>query len=216
MSAVHGALLAVMREVDYIHKESRVESGRISYSFAGESHFLRLVRPALLRHGLVFYPVDVFIQTSVDEVPSKYGPRVERSTKVVVQWNLVHVESGESLRVASAGEGCDGGDKATPKAMTIALKYALRQALLIETGDDPDRERPEHVAERKAEALFESQRRAVGELLRSVGRGSKAEANELIQQISDGTLSLADVKTQPGAVLAVLHEWRELQAGEAT
>lgn len=27
--------------------------------------------------------------------------------------------------------------------MTIALKYALRQTFLIETGDDPDRERPE-------------------------------------------------------------------------
>lgn len=67
-----------------------------------------------------------------------------------------------------------------------------------------------------AERLHEEQRHKVGELLRSVGRGSKAEANELIQQISDGTLSLADVKTQPGAVLAVLHEWRELQAGEAT
>ena len=33
----------------------------------------------------------------------------------------------------------DTGDKDSNKAMTAAFKYALRQTLMIETGDDPDK-----------------------------------------------------------------------------
>ena len=45
------------------------------------------------------------------------------------------------------GDGADTGDKASYKAMTGAMKYALRQTFVIETGDDPD-DTPSDVQER--------------------------------------------------------------------
>ena len=54
-------------------------------------------------------------------------------------FTLTHTTSDTSIRVAAIGEGMDSGDKGFPKAQTNALKYALRQSFLIETGDDPDK-----------------------------------------------------------------------------
>jgi hypothetical protein len=52
-------------------------------------------------------------------------------------YRFSHV-SGEYIDVQTIGEALDTSDKAANKAMTIGLKYAIRQFFLIETGDDPD------------------------------------------------------------------------------
>jgi hypothetical protein len=53
-------------------------------------------------------------------------------------WQITHAPSNTHTIVSSIGEGTDYGDKSANKAMTAGLKYALRQSLVIETGDDPD------------------------------------------------------------------------------
>ena len=58
-------------------------------------------------------------------------------TDLVVRYRLLHV-SGESLDLEAPGCGVDFGDKGAYKAMTGALKYALRHTLLIPTGDDAE------------------------------------------------------------------------------
>jgi hypothetical protein len=45
---------------------------------------------------------------------------------------------GSNVSTTVIGEAMDSGDKATNKAMSIALKYALLQALLIPTEDEKD------------------------------------------------------------------------------
>jgi hypothetical protein len=47
---------------------------------------------------------------------------------------------GSSVTTVITGEAMDSGDKATNKAMSVALKYALLQMFLIPTDDmrDPD------------------------------------------------------------------------------
>lgn len=50
------------------------------------------------------------------------------------------VESGEALTVKVLRERLDDGDKATYKAMTGALKYALLQSFMLASGDDPEDE----------------------------------------------------------------------------
>ncbi len=51
---------------------------------------------------------------------------------------LAGLGNGKSIQVTSIGEAADYGDKAANKAMTAAMKYNMRQTLIIETGDDPD------------------------------------------------------------------------------
>jgi hypothetical protein len=50
-------------------------------------------------------------------------------------------EDGSSVITSMAGEASDSGDKATSKALSMALKYALFQTFMIPTGEnDPDSE----------------------------------------------------------------------------
>src|SRR5690606_40176303 len=45
--------------------------------------------------------------------------------------------AGDTSECVSIGEAMDSGDKATPKAMSVAMRVALLQALCIPT-DEPD------------------------------------------------------------------------------
>jgi hypothetical protein len=74
-------------------------------------------------------------------------------TVVVMVYRFAHAPTGSFIDVPVSGEGADVGDKSANKALTGAYKYALRQALLIETGDDPDKfpSEPPQNGQRKAQ-----------------------------------------------------------------
>jgi hypothetical protein len=64
-------------------------------------------------------------------------------TRAVIRYHFHHV-SGTSVASDVIGEGMDTGDKASNKAMSVAHKYALLQALMIPTSDAKDPENDEH------------------------------------------------------------------------
>ena len=56
----------------------------------------------------------------------------------IVSYRFIDGDSAEFIDVEAAGEGKDFGDKAVPKALTGAKKYALTQALTMRVGDDSE------------------------------------------------------------------------------
>ena len=156
MSELYKAILAVMGEVGYVQKQGRVQGGGMNYRFAGEADLLRALRPAMVAHGLCMMPIGCDLFETHEMLETKYGPKPSRTVRVVSSYRLAHA-SGDFVDLQVAGEGQDKGDKATAKAMTIALKYAIRQAFLIETGDDPDVERPESQYERPSPPVSKPQ-----------------------------------------------------------
>lgn len=125
MLELHSAIIAVMNEVGYVQKTGDVSFGNTKYKYAGETDLLKALRPVMLKHGLRMHCYDIVPVNCQGKVLCKY------------RFQMVH-ESGDSIEIAALGEGADSGDKAAYKAATGALKYALRQTFLIETGDDPD------------------------------------------------------------------------------
>lgn len=127
------AKLAVMEDVPYVQKTS---AQNLNYKFAGEADLIAKLRPEMIRHGIAVSPVSVD-ELRQDEYSSREGKRMGH---LLARWTFrfTHVTSGEFENVQVLGEASDTGDKCAGKAATIALKYALRQFFLIETGDDPD------------------------------------------------------------------------------
>lgn len=203
MSELQKAILGVMGEIGYVHKSGRVSGGGMNYSFAGEAAMLKSIRPSMVRHSLTMMPVGCVLHETHEEVPTKYGPKMSRTVRIVSTYRLTHV-SGESVDLMSVGEGMDSGDKAAAKAMTIALKYCLKQAFLIETGDDPDRERPEALAEAAAEAEHNASQEACRKLSRLMGATTAEEADALVRDVSSDALTWRSVATDPAAVLTAL------------
>lgn len=130
---IHEAKLAVMQDVPYLQKRTSKE---LKYTFAGEADLIQKVRPSMLEHGIDMSPVDVqWIGTA--ETKSSTG-KIGCIVRAIFTYQFTHSPSGTFVLVKTIGEAGDWGDKACNKAMTIAEKYAIRQFLLIETGDDPD------------------------------------------------------------------------------
>jgi len=143
---IHTALLQVMGDVGYVQKQGKMVFGATKYNYAGESDLIAALRPSLIKAGITFYCLSSKGINCDDVVTEKYD-KYQKQT--VVQLNhrhcaeyvfrFTHAESGTYIDACAIGDGLDAGDKAAYKAATGALKYALRQTFIIETGDDPDK-----------------------------------------------------------------------------
>ncbi len=179
MKNIIAALNEVYKKSGYVQKQ---KTPGLSYSYAGEAALIEAVRPELAANGVVVYPQDVNVIKDEKYTTAKGGTMA----RVLAKYTFVfhHASSGESIMVQALGEAADSGDKAAAKAATIALKYALRQALLIETGDDPDKEVVEAAApkvEVSAARKVEIQS-LVADTVSSIDTLSSQEIDEWVQK----------------------------------
>lgn len=127
---IHQRLAKAMGDVDYIQKEKKQG---MNYSIVSHDSVTAKVRPVLLKHGIVYYPV------RCDHVHN--GNRAECSMTI----KFVNIDDPmDFFEVPTFGYGIDAQDKGPGKAMSYAVKYALLKALGLETGDDPDEQSVEH------------------------------------------------------------------------
>ena len=127
---VHQRLAKVMEEVTYIQKEHKKG---MQYSTVSHDAVTAKVRPALLKNGIVYYPVRC--------EHTHNGNRAECEMTI----RFVNIdEPNDFFDVPTFGYGVDNQDKGPGKAMSYAVKYALLKALGLETGDDPDNESIDH------------------------------------------------------------------------
>jgi len=130
---IHEAKAAIMAEVPYIRK---VKGTDLPYSYATERDFIRRVRPAMVSHGVTSAPIGCRVVDSSTIATKRGGTLILRCIEAT--YRFTHTASQTFEDVAVVASGCDVMDKASSKAMTQAFKYALRQWLVIETGDDPE------------------------------------------------------------------------------
>lgn len=182
---IYDALLAVYRKVGYVQKTGKLEiSGSKGYKYAGEADLIAALRPAMLEVDIIFWPSGVERSEYIELASSSAGEFTKNTytTKVIatLQYTFRHVPSSTEIKVQVIGEGVDNGDKASYKAMTGALKYALRQTFLIETGDEPEAD--ESTDSQYGKAVFKS----------------NALRNAFLDQIDkqlDAAASLAELET---------------------
>lgn len=142
---IHEAMAAVYARVGYVQKE-RAKKDTLPYTFASERALIEALRPAMVEAGITMHVVRV--ESFTREVfTSKSGTPFNVSV-LALTVRFTHALSQTHVDVESVGEGADSGDKSTPKAMTGAYKYALRQTFCIETGDDPDEHSSEQMERR--------------------------------------------------------------------
>jgi hypothetical protein len=130
------AKLNIMAAVPYLLKTGTAGKGDYKYKYASEREFIRLIRPHMLANRVTVAPIRAQL---VDDKGYVGGERAMRACRVHMTYRFKHVPSGTFEDAEMIGEGADIGDKSAGKANTAAYKWAVRQWLMIETGDDPDR-----------------------------------------------------------------------------
>ena len=127
-------LVAVMKAVD--HVEKRGQNASQKYSYVKATDLMRAVRDAFIERGVLMLPSTVAEERW--ERPTHSGG-VMNYCALVVEVTFYDSETGESLGpLRCSGWGQDMGDKAVYKAITGALKYALRGPFLIPDESDPE------------------------------------------------------------------------------
>jgi hypothetical protein len=126
----------VMADVLWVGKGT---SPGLNYEFRGIDAVLNTVGPVLRKHGVSVVPVRV--EPTYSQVMTGNN-RAMNYCRVTVDYAVLG-PTGDVLEVTlqSAGEAFDTGDKATPKAMSVALRTLYLNALAIPTNrpaDDPE------------------------------------------------------------------------------
>jgi hypothetical protein len=132
---VHEAWSAVMGDVTFLGKDSR--NTQQGFNYRGIDALMNLVGPVLRKHGVTILPFATRIDRR-DFVTAK-GTTM-RETVVEVGYRIIG-PAGDSIEGSAFGEASDAGDKSTPKAMSVAYRSFLLQALCLPTDEpDPDSE----------------------------------------------------------------------------
>lgn len=127
----------VKREIGPVGKDST--NTQQNFKFRGVDAVVNAAAKALDKHGVIISPrVDKYTYGTV-EVGQKRTPMAHVQVQVTY---TAYGPGGDSFPMATVpGEAMDSGDKGTAKAMSVALRIALIQALNLPTGDpDPDSE----------------------------------------------------------------------------
>lgn len=171
--AVHEALSRVMGAVQAIGKGDRNQGQ--GFNFRGIDAVMNAVGPALREHGVIVLPN---VRNRWVETYQTRNGATMRNVTLDVEFTFVGPD-GSELLCATMGEAADAGDKATPKAHSVAFRTALLQALCVPT-DEPDPDASSH--ERAAPPVVIA----------------KADADRLIDKMRAGNVAARDWMEQFG------------------
>lgn len=132
------SITKILEEVPAIGK---TKTNKIqNFKFRGIDDVMNTFQPLLAKHKVFIVP-QVLEQTREERQTSKGGNLIYSICKIKY---IFYAEDGSSIEAIVVGEGMDSGDKATNKAMAIAMKYAMFQVFCIPTEEmkDPDSDTP--------------------------------------------------------------------------
>lgn len=141
---IYKKMSEVMRDIGSVGKDQKNQAQ--GFKFRGIDQFVNSLYPALTKHGVFMAPRCVSEQHELKEVTRGSGKAgIDKHVTILMEYDFF-AEDGSKVTVGPIpAEGLDSGDKATNKALSAALKYALIQTFSVPTEDmaEADLESPE-------------------------------------------------------------------------
>ena len=139
MGNIYQAITDIMSEGYAITKDKR--NAQQGFKYRGIDDVLNTFQPLLAKHHVFVVP-EVLDQQRQERTTGKGGSLLFSLLRMRYTF---YAEDGSSVSAVVIGEGMDSGDKASNKAMSVAMKYAMFQVFCIPTEEmqDPDAETPE-------------------------------------------------------------------------
>jgi hypothetical protein len=214
------ALSAVMADVQAIKKDDR--NTQQNYSFRGIDAVVNAVGPALRAHGVVVVPIAV--ELASEHYTTGKGTQMKGVTLTVTF--RFYGPAGDYIDATACGESSDSGDKAVPKAHSVAFRTLLLQALCIPTDEpDPDAEShergeaptptpaPAPELPKDSNMASDAQKRRMWAMQKE--RGVTAdELKELVYRLTSKRSSKDLTKVDIAAVFEALEAWKAPHDGD--
>lgn len=152
---IYLALAAILRDMDAVAKERKNEAQ--GFKFRGIEDVYNALHPIFAAHGVTCIPI--IEKVDLSEYTNTKGNKVFRS--LVTAGYRFMASDGSYVDSKTVGEGMDHGDKATPKALSMAHKYVLFQTFLIPTADLMDADFYEPTVDPRGELADRERRKAL-------------------------------------------------------
>lgn len=161
---IYKKMSQVMAEIGYVGKDQK--NAAQGFKFRGIDQFVNALYPALVKHSVFMAPRCVKEEHELKDVVRGSGKAgIDKHVTILMEYDFF-AEDGSKVTVGPVpAEGLDSGDKATNKALSAALKYALIQTFSVPTEDmaEGDSESPE-IATKRVTASSPAKLEAVGDL----------------------------------------------------
>ncbi len=167
MADIHQAICAVMAEVGAVGKDRKNEQQ--GYKFRGIADVYRACQLVMAKHGVHVVPVKVSRDVVTERESSKGGRLFHVRQRVEFYF---YAKDGSSVACTTTGEAMDSGDKASNKAMSAAMKYALIQTFCLPEEDpeiDTEAASPEVSTKTPEPALETKQQQRIKILQKEIG-----------------------------------------------
>lgn len=127
------------KEITYIQKDKSVSTGGGSYMAVTHDNVTGLVRPAMIKHGIVSWPS--LVESAMTQPHQIEGEKVNKQWRyeATYDFTFANIDDGaDFLIIRIQSHAMDNADKAPGKALSYAKKYALLKLFEIETGEDEE------------------------------------------------------------------------------
>ena len=133
---IYGLIGQAMRRVGAIGKDSVNKTQ--GFKYRGIDAVYNALNPVMSELGLFIVPE--ILEHKREERQNANGTILKYSI-ITIKYTM-YAPDGSNVSCTVVGEGMDSGDKASNKAMSVALKYACFQLFMIPTEEmvDPDQE----------------------------------------------------------------------------
>lgn len=142
-NSIFKKMALVMAEIGSIEKSQRNQAQ--GYAFRGIDQFVNALNPVLIKHEVFISPRCTSCTSEIKEVTRSNGKAgIDKHASILMEYDFIASDGSKVTIGPIPAEGVDSGDKATNKALSAALKYALIQTFSIPTQDmeEADRESP--------------------------------------------------------------------------
>lgn len=132
MNNIYQSITNIMNESIAISKDKLNKTQ--GFKYRGIDDVMNTFYPLLSKHKVFIVP-EVLEQMREERLSKQGGNLIYSIMKIKYTF---YAEDGTSVCATVIGEGMDSADKASNKAMSIAMKYAMFQVFCIPTEEMPD------------------------------------------------------------------------------
>jgi hypothetical protein len=193
MAEIYKALAAVNKSIKAIGKDRTNQQQ--GFKFRGIDDVMNELHSLFAANEIIIF--QTVNEVNVTERTNQRGTALF-FVRINVTYQFTHSD-GSHADITVYGEAMDSGDKATTKAMSIALKYALLQMFLIPTEEEKD---PDAVAHEVKAKLPESNLETSPEFTEALTLVETCDTTERLKDIWSTYKTFQGVKIFKDAVKA--------------
>ena len=176
---IYESLNEVAKDVMYLGKESKNTAQ--NFNFRGIDAVMNVFGPSLRKHGVTPIPM----VKSIERGQKQLRNSVAKTVDIEVTYRFINTD-GDYVDATVFAEAFDTGDKATAKAMSVAMRTAFLQVFALPTDEpDPDQYSYDIVDTTRRDEFLERAKKIedVNQLLKMGAEARRVGAEEEWQKI---------------------------------